>query len=194
MTVQRSALFALALAVSAGCATPAPDPASSHRLEVILEEVGPRSQVPVREPEVSTSTRFVDAGLPRVWGALLAVYADLQVPVNVVAAAEGRIGNSGYRAGSIAGMPAGEFLDCGDGDAEGDGGGAEPLAVALRLETSLRSRGRGTQVVTELEAVEADGHRCVSTGSLERVILERLEAHLWPGGGSGGFPPGGFPR
>ena len=194
MIARRALVPAVCLAHSTlvvACAAPRQSAVpASHPLQVIVEEVQPPSErTPQRvaqQGQGRSTARFIDAPLPQVWSALPFAFADLEIPVNVLAAAEGRIGNSGYRVASLRGDPPEDYLTCGEG--------ADPAgATVLRIESVVRTLGRGTEIRLEVQArAQGEGPAgvpCATDGALERLFLERLERHLRPAGGGGGLLP-----
>ena len=171
----------LALCVSA-CAAPASNAPSSTLSTVGVERRdGSNRLVDLRhQPDVGETT--VPAGLTAVWGVLPSVFEQLEIEVSRVDAANGVMGNEGYRARSVEGERMSRWLDCGRGPVQAN---ADEYQVTLTVLVQLFGASQGTVVRTTVDAyargrdISGSSVHCVSWGRLERripeLVLELLE-------------------
>ena len=126
-------------------------------------------------------------GIDRVWKALPAVYAVLEVPIASFDAEANVIGNSSVKLYRRLGKtPLTRYLDCGSTQI---GPNADSYEVFLSVLTKLsrpQADTSNTAVVTTVEATarpiqfRGDPVRCSSKGALEARVIEVLKVQLAP--------------
>lgn len=177
---------ALRLSVVAVCGTACasggarePDVTSA----VVRTTVAPNETVDLTHQTLLPSQEF---GAPRapVWAAVLASADDIGMPVESADSTSGKI-TFALRALSprIAGHPAAQYIDCGQGP-----GGTPRVGLYqlnLRLTTHVESvlGGRtlvhaGLVATAQDRATTADQLPCTSSGQFERRVLAIIAAHL----------------
>lgn len=125
--------------------------------------------------------------IDRVWKALPAVFAVLEVPIERFDAETNTIGNSSLKLYRRLGkVPLTRYLDCGSTQI---GPNADSYEVALTVLTKLSrppADTSNTTVVTTVEALarpiqfRGDYVRCTSKGALEARLAEVLKVQLTP--------------
>lgn len=154
--------------------------------EVRIETASGVSQARITNDRSITSF-VVEAPLAAVWEGLQGVYQELEIPITRLEAAEGRIGNDGFKPRTLAGKRMSRWLDCGQGIT---GPHADRSDITMSLYTSVRPHENGAQLITDMDAFakirnSGSNVHCTSTSRLERLILERLQARLQARGGTG---------
>jgi hypothetical protein len=131
-------------------------------------------------PETHTSSHWVRAPRESVWAALPRVYAELGISPETIVAERWLVGNRDLRVRRIAGVRASRFLDCGKNPIGAPN--ANTATLHLEIATRLEGIGDGTEMSTTLigRARPRTGGsseiQCTTTGQLEALIAERLEA------------------
>jgi hypothetical protein len=125
----------------------------------------------------------VGFAVDRVWGPLRAAYDSLAIPVAVLNAATGTMGNSSLRVRRRLGDVAiSKYINC--GNVQG-GPSADAYEIQLSVITTAVPAEQGTtNLMTLVEAqgrpvtIAAEYMRCTSTGRIETRILELVSAQL----------------
>ena len=134
------------------------------------------------ENERGVLTDVVDAPVDQVWSALTQVYRDLELPVSMQSFPDGSIVAEAFRLTRIDGRRASRWVDCGT---DMTGPVADDATVTAFVASVIDAAPAGdTRIRTQVEAsarrrdsATGDLH-CTTTGRLEALIVERIQARL----------------
>ncbi|HEX2091150.1 MAG TPA: hypothetical protein VHG28_02065 [Longimicrobiaceae bacterium] len=170
--------------LAASCAPPSPSTGTAPRGPTpILEETSTGLSYRLNNDTEAVVYR-VDAPVDHVWALLPEVYRELGIPEGTRDPAARVYGNRRAPVARVGGERVSAFLRCGNEE------GAGPSAVTrfrvhLAALTSLEPVGDRTRVTTEvagsatpIEGTSTGPVLCVSTGVLEKRIVELLTARL----------------
>jgi len=127
------------------------------------------------------ATSPVQAPVPEVFAALGTVYEELELNITGRVPREGRITAERRRLTRLAGRRASDYVDCGS---TFSGPVADNAEVLLVVTSRVVSGGGGSMLATRVDAEARprgtmEGVReCSSTGRLEALILEHVNARL----------------
>ena len=167
----------------AGCATTNAATGSSDSREPV-RVAGSLGAMTVETHTTNTAIGGkVGFAVDRVWGPLRAAYDSLAIPVGVLNAATGTMGNSSLRVRRRLGDVAiSKYINC--GNVQG-GPSADAYEIQLSVITTAVPAEQGsTNLMTLVEAqgrpvtIAAEYMRCTSTGRIETRILELVSAQL----------------
>ncbi len=135
-------------------------------------------------PEESDSSplrdRQYDAGSDSVWSAVLASYADLDMPIETVSPPEGRV--RGQLILFPKNLSVREYLQCGSSGMLGDWIHQPDFKADYSLSTLVSAPEEGGMLVksraTYMGKLGSNRIGCVSTGKLEQRFFKALEARL----------------
>jgi hypothetical protein len=137
------------------------------------------------DPGVSRSSDVVDAPVTRVWTILPTVFDELEIEPTVRDPQEKLLGSMQFRPRRIGGNRLSQYLDC--GRSVGVASNADAYRVTMSLVTRVKEAdGDRTEIETELYAVaeprgvRGDAVNCTSKGTLERQIVELVQARTRP--------------
>jgi hypothetical protein len=178
--LRRLAVPALVALVAAGCASGGgQDPAPAPRT-VLVDENGSV----MRTDDASASGVAFAAPAAKVWPALQAAYAALDIPVTVNDTRGHQMGNTNfYKTGHLNGMPLSQFANCGNGP---EGPRANSARVYFSVVTVLTAiDATHTKLVTTVTPVAVDMSGttnarldCESTGQLEKMLYDVVNKGL----------------
>lgn len=168
-------LLLLAGCAPRGSAGAAPPPPTETRVQrgsdvILIRNEGGRVEAEVGAP------------LLRVWEALGATYEALEIPLETIEPAQGKVASPRFRARRIAGERMSHWVDCGGSMT---GPRADSYLVRLTVTTTLRPAGDdATRLLTSVDAtarpadVSGNEIHCSSKGTLGEAIAERVRARV----------------
>ena len=130
-------------------------------------------------PERSESRKTLDFSPTRVWATLPAAYQALPLPIDGLDNTRRSISGTANPYRQFLGSPVSRFVDCGSTIV---GPSADSYTVHLRVRSEVDSVGAASSGVTT--SVDATGNssgsivRCTSTGLIERMVNDQVEALL----------------
>lgn len=179
--MNRPAALALAL-LTAGCASSSSGTLSPRTRDVVqnadMRGAGVTGSTVQTKRETHVATLALPAPPERVWAALAKVYADLGLPVTTLDTRTRLLGSVHQRVRRVGGKNPSEFFECG-----GAYGAASSYDFFITAHTQLVAAAGGTEARTEVGGTakaptSSTTLDCVTKGTLEQVIGERLQQQL----------------
>lgn len=179
-------LTLLTLAALGGCAasTAGTTPSPSTRSPTVRVAGADADQVVLVRDETSVKDRSFTETVPAAWGALLAAYGELKLPVTETLSDQFRIQTESVRTSSINGSRMSRYFDCGTSTS---GNNADHYDVSVTMTSTVSAAEGGSRVVSEVDAyarprmMSGAVVHCRSKGTLEAMILDEVGKQL--GGG-----------
>ena len=175
---RRLAVALLALSALACAAPPAGPPPGGGDTRI---EPGGASRGILLSNEMASSSVTFPHSADRTWAALRSAFEALEIPFSENAR-ETTLGHPGFSSRRIAGNRMSRYFDCGSNVT---GPVADRYRVTIAIQSAVLGESPDTsELVTTLDAVatardtRSGNLHCTSTGALERLIRERVEAIL----------------
>jgi hypothetical protein len=179
----KGTLSLLLAATATACALAPAGPGPTSQTPISIATPSGQTNMTLTHADPAAANR-VHAPPDSVWRALVQVYHDLDVPVDVRSDVERGIGVRAWRTRRIAGQRMSTWVDCGSGVA---GPYANSYSITVSILSQVAAERSGSTITTQLRAsarstAGASGQTltCRSKGALEghilQAVMEKLEA------------------